>query len=165
MKVLLIRPPYSADTRSLAKLAEFPLGLAYIAAVLEKEGHEVAVIDALIEGFGRELRLGRHIIRYGLSDDELKKRIKEFSPDLVGVSCLFSTQSDNAHNVCKIVKEIDKSITTVMGGSHPSVMPDETLRDENVDFVVIGEGEYTMRDFLKQLESKADLSSLDGLTI
>lgn len=49
MKVLLVRTPYSADTRSLAKLADFPLGLAYICAVLEKEGHQIAVIDALIE--------------------------------------------------------------------------------------------------------------------
>jgi magnesium-protoporphyrin IX monomethyl ester (oxidative) cyclase len=163
MKILLIRPPYSADTRSLAKLADFPLGLAYICAVLEKEGHRVAALDALIEGFDLESWQGRHLIRYGLPDDELKKRIRDFSPDIVGVSCLFSTQADNAHNVCKIVKEISKSILTVMGGSHPSVMPDETLRDENVDFVVIGEGEYTMRDLLKRLESKDDFLSLDGL--
>lgn len=163
MKVLLIRPPYSADTRSLAKLADFPLGLAYIAAVLENEGHEVGVIDALIEGFDQESQLGKHLIRYGLSDEELKKRIKEFSPHLVGVSCLFSTQADNAHNVCKIVKEVNKDIITVMGGSHPSVMREEILRDENVDFVVIGEGEYTMRDLLKKLEDKVDLLSLDGL--
>jgi len=163
MKVLLVRPPYSADTRSLAKLADFPLGLAYICAVLEKEGHQLAVIDALIEGFDNESRLGNHLIRYGLSDDELKKRIQDFSPDIVGVSCLFSTQADNAHNTCKIVKEINKGILTVMGGSHPSVMPDETLRDENVDFVVIGEGEYTLRDLLKHLENNADLAALDGL--
>ncbi len=163
MKVLLIRPPYSADTRSLAKLADFPLGLAYIAAVLEKEGHEVAVIDALIEGFDQESQLGRHLIRYGLSEEELRQRIKKLLPDIVGVSCLFSTQSDNAHNVCKIVKEVNKDIITVMGGSHPSVMWEETLCDENVDFVVIGEGEYTMRDLLKKLESKTDFSTLDGL--
>lgn len=163
MKVLLVRTPYSADTRYLAKLADFPLGLAYICAVLEKEGHQIAVIDALIEGFDHEAQQERHLIRYGLPDEELKKRIRDFSPDLVGVSCLFSTQSDNAHNACKIVKEISESILTVMGGAHPSAMPAETLRDKSVDFVVIGEGEYTMRDLLKRLESKADLSALDGL--
>lgn len=163
MRILLIRSPYSADTRSLAKLADFPLGLAYIAAVLEKDGHEVAVIDALIEGFNQESRLGKHLIRYGLSDEELKKRIAEFSPDLVGVSCLFSTQADNAHNVCRIVKEVNKDIITVMGGSHPSVMWKETLGDENLDFVVIGEGEYTIRDLLRKMESQSDYSTLDGL--
>lgn len=163
MKIILIRPPYSADIRSLAKLADFPLGLAYIAAVLEKEGHQVAVIDALIEGFDHETQMGSHVIRYGLSDDDLKKRIGKIAPDVVGVSCLFSTQADNAHNVCRLVKEINPSTVTVMGGAHPSVMPAETLRDENVDFVVIGEGEFTMRDLLTRLESKTDLASLDGL--
>lgn len=163
MKVLLIRPPYSADTRSLAKLADFPLGLAYIGAVLEKEGHQVAVLDALIEGFDHERALGNNLIRYGLSDDELRKRISAFAPDVAGISCLFSTQADNAHNVCRLVKEINRNIATVLGGTHPSVMPAETLRDENVDFVVIGEGEYVLRDLLKQLECKADHAALDGL--
>jgi anaerobic magnesium-protoporphyrin IX monomethyl ester cyclase len=162
MKVLLIRPPYSADVRSLAKLADFPLGLAYIAAVLEKEGHEVSVIDALIDGFDQELFLGGHLVRYGLSDEELSRRIEAFSPDVVGVSCLFSTQADNAHAVCRLVKNIRKSIITVMGGSHPSAMPVETLYDENVDYVIIGEAEHVMRDFLRLIQDDADLSRLDG---
>jgi len=163
MKVLLIRPPYSADTRALAKLADFPLGLAYLCAVLEKKGHRVGALDALIEGFDCEELLDGNLVRYGLSDAEIRKRISDFAPDVAGISCLFSTQADNAHAVCRIVKEINPATVTVMGGAHPSVMPEESLRDQNVDFVIIGEGEYALRDLLKHIEAKTDYSALDGL--
>lgn len=163
MKVLLIRTPYSADTRALAKLADFPLGLAYLAAVLEKEGHQVGVLDALAEGFDREEYLGNNIVRYGLSNEEMRRRISAFGPDVAGISCLFSTQSDHAHAACRTVKEICPAALTVMGGAHPSVLPEETLRDQNVDFVIIGEGEHTLCDLLRHIGSKTSYAGLDGL--
>ena len=128
-----------------------PLGLAYIAAVLEQNGIEVKILDCVAEsssliGFSLDLsiisdKIHTGEIRYGLSDDEIYLKIKRFNPDLVGVSCLFSNKAWDAHNVCRIVKAINPEIITVMGGAHPTALPEETLLDRNVDYVVIGEGE------------------------
>ncbi|NLX14529.1 MAG: B12-binding domain-containing radical SAM protein [Phycisphaerales bacterium] len=70
---------------------------------------------------------------------------------MVGVSCLFSAQADMAHHVCKLIKQIDASIRTIMGGAHPSSVPDEVLADTHVDIVVIGEGEMVLRKLVGDL--------------
>jgi len=166
-RVLLVEPPLTRPPDMPAEKVRIgvvpPLGLAYIAAVLEKEGYEVKILDCIVEGSlkGSPYRNGE--IRYGLSDDDIKARIREFSPHIVGVSCLTSNKYKDAHNVCRLAKEIDQSIPTVMGGTHPTVLPEATLADANVDFVVLGEGEYTARDLLHTLATGDDLAGLDGI--
>ncbi len=166
-KILLIDPsltrPKDMDAEKYRIGVVPPLGLAYIAAVMEKEEYKVKIVDCIAEGFGKEPTYLEDGILYGLSDDELLKIIKDFSPDAVGVSCLFSNKSVDAHNVCRLVKEFNSKIPTVLGGIHPTVRPLETLEDKNVDFVVLGEGEYTFRDLVKVIEKGDDVSSIDGL--
>jgi magnesium-protoporphyrin IX monomethyl ester (oxidative) cyclase len=121
-----------------------PLGLAYIAAVLEQEGYEVKILDCVAEGYGQSVVLSNGDIRYGLTDEEIRIHIIFIDPDLVGVSCLFSNKSWDAHNVCRIVKDHNPNIITVMGGSHPTALFYETCNDPNVDEVIQGEGEYVL---------------------
>lgn len=161
-KVLLINPP---DTRPPDMLTDkvriglvAPLGLAYIAAVLERYGIEVHIIDCVAQGYGQKsvytgnieaeifpAKLTTLDVRYGLTDGQILSRLAIFSPDLVGVSCLFSNKAFDAHNVCDLVKfyqeAAGRQVITVMGGSHVSAMPDETIKDENVDYAWCGEGE------------------------
>ncbi len=149
-RVLLVNPP---DTRPPDMLADKvrigivpPLGLAYIAAVLEQQGIEVKILDCVGTQASDYLYLnivGRDT-RYGLIDYDIGKEIEWFNPDLVGVSCLFSNKSFDAHNVCRIAKRVNPEIITVMGGSHPTALPEETLKDKNVDYVVKGEGDYLL---------------------
>lgn len=160
-KVLLVQPPFTIF-RFEPKGADPPLGLAYIAAVLEREGYELQILDAVVEGFGHE-ESRENLITYGLTETEIEERIGAFSPDVVGVSCLFSAQAANAHNVCRIVKEADSNIVTVMGGAHPSALPELTLQDKNVDFVIIGEGEYSFRDLMRQLNGRRRYAEIDGI--
>jgi magnesium-protoporphyrin IX monomethyl ester (oxidative) cyclase len=160
-KILLIQPPCTLS-KSYTKEIQPPLGLAYIAAVLEKD-YEVKVLDAAVEGWHTEKPLTRDIIRYGLSFDQIKQRVKEFSPDMVGISCLFSMQADNAHMIANIAKRVDKNIVTVMGGAHPTVLAEKVLADHDVDYVVIGEGEQTIIDLIRALNQQQDLSKVDGL--
>ncbi|MBR9706177.1 radical SAM protein [Candidatus Pacearchaeota archaeon] len=166
-KILLIDPsltrPKDMDAEKLRIGVVPPLGLAYIAGVMEKEGHEVKIVDCIAEGIGDKPEYSEDGIKYGLSDEAVKKIIKDFSPDVVGVSCLFSNKSLDAHNTCRLVKECNPEIPTVMGGVHVTVTPGETLEDENVDFVVLGEGEYTFRDLVTALEQETDFSKIDGL--
>ncbi len=159
-KILLINPPYTR-WRNERKWVTPPLGLAHIAAVLEKK-YEVKIIDAVIEGYESEIRVGEKI-RYGLSFAAIKERIEEFSPDIVGVSCSFSALSRNAHEILRIAKEVDRSIITIMGGAHPSAVPEVVMRDENLDFVVIGEGEETILKLVEEIENEEGFSNLDGI--
>lgn len=141
------------------------LGILYIAAVLEKENYRVKVLDAPLEGFHNETRISNRNIRYGLSYTEIKKIIREFSPELVGITCQSALQFNNAVETCRAVKEEDPLIVTVLGGPHPSTFPVETLKSKKeVDFVIIGEGEYPFRDLLKELNCNApDFKNIDGL--
>ena len=166
-KILLVAPPISRPKEISSKVVRIalvpPLGLAYIASVLENDGFEVEILDALLEGYGNEPKIIGDRIRYGLSDDEINKKIIEFKPDLVGVSCLISNNYKDAHNICRIVKEIDDGLMTVMGGAHPTSLPLQTMNDTNVDFIILGEGDYSTKELINSLNAGEELSKLDGL--
>jgi len=160
MRVLLIQPPFTI-LRTEAKKCHPPLGLAYLAAAI-KDGFEVAVVDALAEGYKTEEDVDGEYLRYGLAPEGIKERVSSFSPDVVGVSCLFSAQAQNAHEICRIVKETDKGIITVMGGMHPTAAPREVLDDRNVDFIIAGEGELSFKGLLQAIEAKKDTGNVEG---
>lgn len=165
---ILLIVPAQTISREYTKEIQPPLGLAYIAACLEHE-YNVKIIDAACEGWDKEEKLDNGLITYGLTFRELKDKIRDFMPDVVGVSCLFSMQRENAHKVCAIAKEVDNNIIAIMGGAHPSALPEITLADRNVDFVVLGEGEYSTKELLKVLDQQSPesltlrLSLLDGI--
>jgi len=160
-RVLLIMPP-ATITKEYTKEIQPPLGLAYIAACLEKD-YIVKIVDASCEGWEKEEKESNNYITYGLTFAEIKKSILDFKPDVVGVSCLYSMQYKNAHKVCKTAKEADNTILTIMGGAHPTSLPEETLRDSNVDAVILGEGDFTTKEFLDSLRKGEPLNRIDGL--
>lgn len=164
MRVLLLQPKFSyLDNGSLVPLVvEMPLGICYIAAVLRDKGYEVKIIDCLAEGYEQKEIINGGII-YGLSDDEIKRRIKEFKPDIVGCSSPFSLQHKNVQKLCVLVKGIDRKIVTVIGGMHATVRPVEVLSEKNVDFILKGEADYTFTELVKSLEKNDDYSKIDGL--
>ena len=147
MKVLLIMPPFTQSMKAM-KRCIVPLGLAYIAAVLEENGIVTKILDCMVEGYYNDVRENDNRITYGLSDSEIKERIKEYSPDFVGVSCLMSAQAHNAHRMCSLAKEVDLKIQTVMGGCHPSAFAEKMLEDVNINHVAVGEGEQSMLDIV-----------------
>jgi magnesium-protoporphyrin IX monomethyl ester (oxidative) cyclase len=138
--------------------------LAYLAAVLKRH-HEVFVLDALAEGYGKNEFIGREFIRYGLPFVDIKRKIEYIKPDIVGISCLFSAQFENVVNICSIAKEIDRKIITVVGGAHPSAIPQEMMGYEDIDFIIIGEGECTLINLLECIENQKDIhkEAIDGL--
>lgn len=159
-RILLIQPPYTIRP-GIPKNCQIPLGLAYLAATL-KDDYEVTIIDAIVEGYEREEALGSSI-RYGLSFDQLRGRIKSFSPDLVGISCLFSTQWPNAQAVAGLAKELDREVTVVIGGAHPSAIPEEVLAHEEIDYVIVGEGEGVLKKLIQSLNKGGKGEEIDGV--
>lgn len=161
--ILLIQPPYTIH-KAEPKGCQPPLGLAYIAAVLAQEGYNVKIFDAIVEDFKYEISEGnKDILRYGADFENIREIIKEYSPDVVGISCLFSVQHKNALNIAKIVKEERPDSFVVMGGAHPSVAYNNILTNQFVDFVIIGEGEYSFKDLMKVLNNKDSFERVNGL--
>ena len=162
MKVLLINPPQNFYPGSDLPAGNLPLGLMYIAAVLEKEGHEVEILDAFMTG-SSFWKTG-DTVYVGMTYTKILEEIKNRKPDVVGVANPFTCQVENAIKVCNLAKQIDQNILTVVGGPHVSAAPIEFLKEaKNVDAVVIGEGEYTMLEIANCFEKHMPLNHVRGI--
>ena len=162
MKILLIRPPltftnpYQAESIAVG----LPLGLLYVAAMLEKEGFEVSVFDGLVN-FDLVRRSGVH---FGAGWSRIKDCIREKAPDIVGITNHFTEEADMAFKVARLAKEVDRKILTMIGGPFASTCPGELLEKESdLDMVVTGEGEYTCPETVKAVINKKALSEIEGL--
>jgi len=162
-KVLLFIPPAFTLKNSLDINPLPPLGLGYIAAVLQQQGVEVKIVDTLMMGWHNRVKACDNVIRIGLSLEDIQRIIVDYAPDMVGVNSLFTKQRNNAHEIFRLAKNINPNIITVAGGAHPTVLPEMVLADDNVDFVVLGEGENTILDIIKIIEGKGDGLQLDGI--
>lgn len=111
-------------------LALIPIGLEYVAASIEDIVDEVNILDMLYEK--------RHSFPYFLD---------LFRPDLVGIS-MSATEHKSGLGIASIAKK--RGIVTVLGGYHPTAIPDELLSHKQVDMVVRGEGELTMRELVQR---------------
>lgn len=120
-------------------------------------------MDALAEGFYQEEPVDEDFIRFGSTFEEIKRKIYDLKPDMVGVSCLFSAQTENVYKVCSAAKSISRGIITVLGGAHPSAEPKRVLADNDTDYVVIGEGERTLVELADVVENRSDLDKVDGI--
>lgn len=165
MKILLIFPPSNIYGRDLTIPAVVPpLGLCYIAGYLQNHGYEdVTVLDARSLSKDRVIRVGNRAL-YGLTDEEIEDYVKKIDPDIVGISCMYTAYSGDAHRVARIIKDMDQSIPLVMGGAHASTFPELVLKDNNIDFVAHLEGEQTFLELVRCLEKKGDVSTVQGIS-
>ncbi|MFC1701013.1 B12-binding domain-containing radical SAM protein, partial [Patescibacteria group bacterium] len=147
MKILLINPSFDYYSKYL--LTGEPLSLAYLAANLKKNGYEVNILDAV----AGDIKKNGSKWRYGLSKIEIINKIKEFNPDVVGITCSFSLRNYFAVEMAKLVKRINSKIITVIGGVHPTIFPLETIRIEEIDYIIAGEGEESFLSLVRYLES------------
>lgn len=122
-----------------------PLGIAYIAAVLRDSGYRVTCIDS---GYYNE--------------ESILNKIEKNDTEIVGISFLTSYFL-KAKKLGKQIKKSYPNIPIVVGGPHPSILPLEVIKEDWVDFVVIGEGEKTMLDLIEVIEKNENLHQVDGL--
>lgn len=156
MKVMFISPPYPKDRifrKSMKNLGAIlpPLGVAYIAAMLEKDGHEVKIIDG---------PAWATVFEYGF--EELEKDIKDFSPDIVGISASTS-QIDHARKAASLAKSASKDCVVILGGTLISADPNALLAFEDVNFGVYGEADLTFSEILRAVEGKKPVEGMEGV--
>lgn len=147
-KILLINPPLSGSLSSGIFTVKVPLGLGYIAAYAEKNGfNDIKILDCMAY-YENIKKIKKDVFRIGLSEEEIIKQIKEFNPDIVGISCSYTIHENDSFNVAKLVKHNSRALV-VMGGAHTSANPLRVLGNINVDIVVIGEGEKPFLEIVK----------------
>lgn len=143
MRVLLINPPYKESTYTSP-----PLGLAYIASVLRRSGHEPSILDC------PALRLD-----YG----DIARAVRDFRPGLVGITAMTPVIRE-AIESAKAVKSAS-DVPIVLGGPHASIMPGETLKNvKEIDFIARGEGEMIIRDLVNTLDRGGGIDRVKGLS-
>jgi radical SAM superfamily enzyme YgiQ (UPF0313 family) len=147
MKVALINPAQLDSKYKFMGVVAPPLGLAYMAAVLEENDVEVIIIDAC----ALEMDLG-----------SVGRQLIEFSPDIIAITALTPTIA-KALETAEYSKRVCKDSLIVMGGYHPTFNYNEILKYDFVDVVTIGEGEETLLDLTQTLEHDLPLSSVNGI--
>lgn len=148
-RILLIYPPTTMFCQGERKRVVFPIGLGYLAASLERAGFEAHLLDAALGDWRREEPVGEGAIRFGMSLEAIRQAIAACAPDAVGVGVFSSTQAENGHAVCRLAKEVDAGILTVMGGAYATAETQACLADAHVDFAVVGEGERALVELLR----------------
>lgn len=166
-KVMLINPPGKITVTEHGsrerKLAVPPLGLSFLGAVLRKAGYEVEILDVLIGGYEQE-HIDGNVILYGLTEEQIRARIRAFDPDFIGVSCLFSNRGKEALRLCEIAREERPDATVVLGGQHPSGSP-QLVNKPGIDFLMYGESEIALPELLEALNTGGDLVKVSQLVM
>lgn len=148
MKVLLLRPPDPLQGVALLSHTR-PMNLACLAAWLRREGHAVRLVDYEIEPY---------------SDVHLTTLLERERPQLIGLSCTTPTIVSGARLAARI-KAIDAGIVTVIGGAHANGLPVQTLEEfPAFDCLVFGEGEVTLAELCRTVETGGSLEDLAGLS-
>jgi radical SAM superfamily enzyme YgiQ (UPF0313 family) len=147
MKITLVNPPYPPSVHSHPPF--IPLGLAYLGAVAEREGHEVAVVDCQAEK---------------LSYDDFRKRIERSPSDIIGVTAT-TLLYNSAMKLVTIAKQVHPQAITILGGSHGTFW-DKNALDEypSLDIVVRREGETTFTELLNRLQTNNHINNVLGIT-
>ena len=152
MKILFINPPYT-NFEGLKESAGhmMPLSFGYLAAYARKqmEGLKFKILDAEA---------------ISLTYEEIRERISNYYPHVVAITTP-TPAVKHVYKIARTTKEIDRNIHVVLGGIHPSVMPERTLREcSAIDFIVVGEGEDTSYRLLAELRSNSDyFEGIDGI--
>ena len=165
MQVVLIYPPittYGGENSETSAIP--PLGVAYIAAFVEQEGHKVRLIDGVSEAIHQKQPMGKGT-RIGLSDEQIKDEFRTFRPRLVGISSMYSAYADDAYRMARLAKEVDPDVVVVLGGAHACALPEKVLENPEVDAVVMGEGELTFAELVEKVDAGEDYLGIQGLAI
>jgi radical SAM superfamily enzyme YgiQ (UPF0313 family) len=140
MRILLVQP----YTFTIRGLPQAPLALMYLGGYAEQRGHTVKLLDHNFETDARGV-------------------IDEFKPDAVGVTSLTGRMLLDGLAISSYIKRSFPNAKIIWGGVHASVLPENTLEEDPIDFVVIGEGEETFVELLDAIEHGKDYATIKGI--
>lgn len=139
-KVLLTLPNSKwANANDFWHLHPYSLGL--LAAMLDDAHYDIRIVDANLDN---------------LTLDDFEAVIQQWQPDLVGISILSSDFGVIAHQAAQRIKQVSDRMVVVIGGVYATTMPHSVIKDPNVDYAVMGEGEHVFPQLLAYLQSQGE---------
>lgn len=139
--IALVQINYSKDHSELT----LPLGILSVGSALKKAGFEVRLINIT----EKEI-------------DKTAKEIIELVPEFVGISVMTGMQTRHSAELSQKIKDKDNNLLIVWGGVHPSLVPEQCLKEDYIDYVVIGEGEVTIVELANKLKQGGKFSEIEG---
>jgi len=180
--IILIQPPVRDFYLTVKRT--IPYGLACIAAVLRQEGFTVNILDGLstsksriidlpgemehlAQFYGRPDRspfaLFHHYRHFGYSFEHIGRAAADSGAFLVGISALFTPYFSEVLKVAESVKRFHPACRIVVGGHHPTVLPEHAMEHRAIDFAVRGEGEVSMPRLAEALKTGKAVEPIPGI--
>ncbi len=143
-----------------------PIGLAYIASYLREQGvNNVHILDALALGWNVHTPIDSKRVYIGLRETDVCEYLSKTRPRLVGITTMYSAQSESMHMMVGWVKKALPDACVVVGGAHPSCCPEDCLENPHVDAAVPGEGEDVAQALVDAIDRGLPLTSVPGLLL
>jgi radical SAM superfamily enzyme YgiQ (UPF0313 family) len=155
MRIVLINPPIDSvlENGNVSPVTQYlfynsaPLGILYIAAVLEQAGHVVSCIDAAAEL---------------LNIEGTVERVEQFKPDVIGIGS-FTVTFETTKRLGDALKMAMPQVPIILGSYHVSLVPEDAMRHKCFDVGVLGEGEFTMLELTEYYQGLRSLESVKGV--
>jgi len=163
MNVCLIRPPQLVTKANSGNKAAVPLGIAFLAATLEKHGHRVTLIDAIAEDPEKLTGFMDDVYVNGLEPDEIIQRIPK-DTEVIGFSLMFTMNWLHDRKLIRLTRAQFSEALIIAGGEHITALPEFSMKQsEGIDVCVIGEGEQTIVELLAARQGNQSFDTVDGL--
>lgn len=180
--ILLIQPPIRDFYLTLKRT--LPYGLTCVAAALETAGYTVDILDGLATARSKALdwpqpmhylkaffeipdvspfSLFHQFRHYGYSFEHIGHQARQSGAFLIGISSLFTAYAEQATECAETVKKFYPQCKIVLGGHHPTAMPELVMKCRAVDFILRGEGEVSMPLLAGALQTGTDLKHVPGI--
>lgn len=140
--ITLIQINYSQDHSEKI----LPLGILSVGSALKSHGQEVRLVNIT----EKEI--------HSLASEIVKEK-----PNYIGISVMTGIQTEHSALFSKKIKELDRSIPILWGGIHPSLLPQQCLAEDYIDYVIVGEGEETILEFTDSLVNNRGFETILGL--
>jgi radical SAM superfamily enzyme YgiQ (UPF0313 family) len=150
MKVCFINALYKEEVYGKVKDVDLlapPIGLCYLAAMLEREGYDVNLIDSEAER---------------LTINDLVKRVESIKPDIIGLTCT-TPMVASVKRTAEAIKNTFPETKILVGGPHVTAVLEDLLQEKYIDIAVVGEGEYTIVELVKLIEESKSLKNCKGI--
>ena len=136
-------------------------GIEYLSAVLKEAGHQTELL--FDPGLDNNFYVSAPWLQGLGSIRRLMRQAREFGPDLVAFSCITNLYP-YVKRVARALKA-ELSVPTVIGGIHPTVLPEFVLREDCFDIACLGEGEYALLELANRMEAEEDITQIPNLWV
>lgn len=181
MKITLINPP--VEDFYVTGIRRQPLGLLYIAGSLREAGYNPSLLNChtpkksimdippqftYLKRYFNNSYFQLHFpfknyTHYGMSWQEIERRIKSDPAEIYFISSLFTTYFEETERIIEIIRKHAGSAYIAAGGYHASLYPEYFLNETSADFVICGEGETASTELVKAIETGSSMDPIPGL--